>query len=102
MNQRHYREAQSLQERLSDEFHRSGPDGRQRNADRNRFARQGLIDGRVGDGQKQRAREMAGDAVDEVADKSAKSTDQATRKRRLIEGPGEFREVRQDRTTKTI
>jgi hypothetical protein len=39
---------------------------------------------------------MASQAVDKMADKSAKSTDQASRKRRLIEGPEEFREVRLD------
>jgi hypothetical protein len=96
MNRRPYREAQSLQDRLSDEFHRNRPVDRMRNADLSRFARQSPIDDQAGDGGKQRARDMASQTVDEMADKSAKSTDQASRKRRLIEGPGESREVRLD------
>jgi hypothetical protein len=42
---------------------------------------------------------MASDAFDEMADKSAKSIDRTNRKRRLIDGPGEFRDLRVDRTT---
>jgi hypothetical protein len=102
MNRRPYRPVQSLHERLSDEFHRNGHNDKLHKADRGRFAPQGPMDSRSGDGQRRRAREMASHAADEMVDKSAKWTDQATRKRRLIEGPGEFREVRQDRTTKTI
>ena len=50
-----------------------------------------------GDGQRLRAREMAGTAIDEMADATATSDDQAARKRRLLKGPEEFREVRVDR-----
>lgn len=96
MNRRPYRQTQSLQDRLSDEFHRNRPVDRLRKADQSRFARQGPTDDQASDGRKQRAREMASQAVDKMADKSAKSTDQASRKRRLIEGPEEFREVRLD------
>jgi hypothetical protein len=99
MNRRPYRATQPLQERLSDEFHRNGSDHRLRIAERGRFTRHSPIDGRVDDGQKQRAREMASDAFDEMADKSAKSIDRTNRKRRLIDGPGEFRDLRVDRTT---
>jgi hypothetical protein len=46
--------------------------------------------------QKQRAREMAGRAIDKMADASASLDDRASRKRRLIKGPEEFRNVRRD------
>jgi hypothetical protein len=45
---------------------------------------------------KQRARELAGAAVDEMTDTTANFQDQAIRKRRLIKGPTEFREERID------
>ena len=48
------------------------------------------------DDQKQRAREMAGSAIDKMADASASPDDRASRKRRLIKGPEEFRNVRRD------
>jgi hypothetical protein len=44
-----------------------------------------------------RAREMAGDAIDGLTDVTAHSDDQASRKRRLLKGPEEFREARIDR-----
>ena len=47
-------------------------------------------------GTKHRARELAGDAVDEMTDTTASAQDQASRKRRLIKGPEEFREARVD------
>jgi hypothetical protein len=47
--------------------------------------------------QKQRAREMAGAAIDRMTDVAANPDDQASRKRRLIKGPEEFRAVRADR-----
>jgi hypothetical protein len=47
-------------------------------------------------GTKQRARELAGGAVDEMTDTTASEEDQASRKRRLIKGPEEFRGVRVD------
>jgi hypothetical protein len=37
---------------------------------------------------------MAGREIDRVADKSAPTEEQARRKRRLIKGPPEFREMR--------
>lgn len=52
---------------------------------------------RTGDGQKLRAREMAGKAIDEMTDATATLGDQATRKKRLLRGPEEFRKVRIDR-----
>jgi hypothetical protein len=45
---------------------------------------------------KQRARELAGAAVDKLTDTTASPEDQASRKRRLIKGPEEFREDRLD------
>lgn len=56
---------------------------------------------RTSDGQKLRAREMAGKAIDEMTDATATSDDQATRKKRLLRGPEEFREVRVDRPKST-
>jgi hypothetical protein len=44
-----------------------------------------------------RAREMAGSAIDDIADGAADVDDQAGRKRRLLKGPEEFREARIDR-----
>jgi hypothetical protein len=49
------------------------------------------------EGQKLRAREMAGKAIDKMTDTTAAPDDQATRKRRLLKGPEEFRAVRVDR-----
>ncbi|WBL82292.1 hypothetical protein I3J27_18340 [Bradyrhizobium xenonodulans] len=47
-----------------------------------------------------RARDMASDTIDEMSDATASADDQASRKRRLIKGPEEFRRVRRDRTEK--
>jgi hypothetical protein len=49
------------------------------------------------DGQKLRAREMAANAIDRMTDVTARADDQASRKRRLLKGPEEFREARIDR-----
>jgi len=49
------------------------------------------------EGHKLRAREMAGKAIDRMADATAHPDDQASRKRRLLKGPEEFREARVDR-----
>ena len=49
------------------------------------------------EGQRLRAREMAGHAIDSMTDASAHAVDQASRKRRLLKGPEEFREARIDR-----
>jgi Arc/MetJ-type ribon-helix-helix transcriptional regulator len=56
--------------------------------------------GRHSDAQKQRAREMAGKAIDGMNDAAAHADDQSSRKRRLIKGPEEFRGTRVDRKTK--
>jgi len=47
--------------------------------------------------QRLRAREMAGKTLDGLTDVTAHSDDQASRKRRLLKGPEEFREARVDR-----
>ena len=52
------------------------------------------------EGQKLRAREMAGTAIDRMTDTTTNPDDQARRKRRLLKGPEEFREVRVDRPKK--
>jgi hypothetical protein len=49
---------------------------------------------------KQRARELAGTAIDEMTDDTASRENQANRKRRLISGPEEFQSVRRDRNRK--
>jgi hypothetical protein len=49
------------------------------------------------EGQKLRAREMAGKAIDKLTDTTAAPDDQAARKKRLLKGPEEFRAVRVDR-----
>jgi hypothetical protein len=48
-------------------------------------------------GQKLRAREMAGKAIDRMTDTAAHPNDQADRKRRLLKGPEEIRAARVDR-----
>jgi hypothetical protein len=50
--------------------------------------------------QKERAREMAGKAIDRKSDTTAPADAQAGRKRRLLKGPEEFRDSRVDRKTK--
>jgi hypothetical protein len=52
------------------------------------------------EGQKRRAREMAGETIDEMADNTANQEAQASRKRRLLKGPEEFQDARIDRSTK--
>jgi hypothetical protein len=49
------------------------------------------------EGQKLRAREMAGKAIDDMIDPTVRADDQAGRKRRLLKGPEEFRNARVDR-----
>ena len=48
--------------------------------------------------QKERAKELAGGAIDKLTDAKAAPDDQARRKRRLLKGPEEFREARVDRS----
>lgn len=43
-----------------------------------------------------KASEMAGSMIDWLGDKSAPPEEQAKRKRRLVKGPSEFREMRDD------
>jgi hypothetical protein len=50
--------------------------------------------------QRQRARSMAGDTIDKMADSTASSDEQADRKRQLVKGPEEFQKVRRDRNRK--
>lgn len=45
----------------------------------------------------ERAKELAAKAIDKMTDTTASADDQATRKRRLLKGPDEFREDRVDR-----
>ena len=47
--------------------------------------------------QPQTAAEMAGKVIDQNTDPSASTDEQASRKRRLLKGPKEFREIRRDR-----
>lgn len=49
------------------------------------------------EGQRVRAREMAGKAIDKMTDATTSPEEQTARKKRLIKGPEEFREVRIDR-----
>jgi hypothetical protein len=49
------------------------------------------------EGQRRRAREIAGDTIDAMNDSTATADDQASRKVRLLKGPEEFRDVRVDR-----
>ena len=48
----------------------------------------------------ERAHEMAGEQLDELADRSVPAEEQASRKRNLLKGPEEFRDVRVDRPKK--
>lgn len=50
-----------------------------------------------GDRQKRRAREMAGETIDDMGDATTTANDRATRKRDLLNGPEEFDRVRVDR-----
>lgn len=57
---------------------------------------------RAGASQRLRARAMAGKAIDEMTDIAATPAVQATRKKRLLKGPEEFREVRVDGTKRKL
>jgi thiol-disulfide isomerase/thioredoxin len=48
-------------------------------------------------GRAAKAREMAGQAVDRLTDLSATDEERQSRKRRLLKGPKEFREIRDKR-----
>jgi hypothetical protein len=52
--------------------------------------------------QRRRANEMAASQIDNMTDKAAAEGDQASRKRRLLKGPEEFQNVRQDRKKATV
>ena len=43
---------------------------------------------------------MAGEELDRLIDKSVPDEEQATRRRRLLKGPSEFRDIRKDRPAK--
>ena len=43
-----------------------------------------------------KAADMAADAIDHIAPSSTPSEEQASRKRRLLKGPREFRDIRKD------
>jgi hypothetical protein len=47
--------------------------------------------------QRNRSAEMAAEVIDQSADLSVSSEEQNSRKRRLLDGPGEFRKLRRDR-----
>jgi hypothetical protein len=47
-------------------------------------------------GAAEKAAELAGQAIEEATDKSQSAEEQKTRKRRLISGPREFRDIRRD------
>ncbi len=49
------------------------------------------------EGQKARAKELAGTVIDKIAGADASAVDKASRKGRLLKGPEEFRETRVDR-----
>jgi hypothetical protein len=49
------------------------------------------------DKQKARASELAGTTIDRLHEVAASFDDKASRKRRLVKGPSEFRDVRVDR-----
>jgi hypothetical protein len=49
-----------------------------------------------------KAAEMAGEAIDEQADQSATAEERESRKRRLLKGPAEFRELRRDHPTQKL
>lgn len=56
-------------------------------------------DGQRVDGQqKRRARKMAADTIDGMADATANAGDRASRKRHLLNGPEEFNRIRVDRS----
>jgi hypothetical protein len=49
-------------------------------------------------GRRLRARELAAEAIDKMADPAASTDERDRRRRRLTKGPEEFREVRVDRS----
>jgi hypothetical protein len=63
-----------------------------------RLVESGLASHAGPDRQKQRARKMAGDAIDRMGDTTTMAEDRAIRKRDLLDGPKEFDRVRIDRS----
>jgi Arc/MetJ-type ribon-helix-helix transcriptional regulator len=47
-------------------------------------------------GAKRKAADLAGEAIDRLGDQAATGEERASRKRRLIKGPREFRDIRAD------
>jgi hypothetical protein len=56
--------------------------------------------GQVKAGSRRKAADMAGRTIDQLADQAATDEERARRKRRLIKGPHEFRDVRSDQPKK--
>jgi hypothetical protein len=81
------KQGQSLHERLSDEFIR-----------RRSRLRPDTDPDRVRRDKVQRARALAGHAIDGVLESAAGSSQQNARKDHLLDGPDEFREDRIDQT----
>jgi len=52
-------------------------------------------------GSRRKAADLAGQAIDSLGDQTATVEERAHRKRRLIKGPREFRDVRGDQPKKT-
>jgi hypothetical protein len=50
----------------------------------------------------EKAAELAARAIEKTADKSQPAKEQQTRKRRLIKGPSEFRDIRRDQPKRKI
>lgn len=96
MPRRGYREGSTLEERLSNEFQRlrAQAHDRQPAAAGPAVNRDPMDDPEE---RRQRAHDMAGDAIDGICDVSASVEDQASRKRSLLDGPDEFQIVRMDR-----
>ncbi|QIG98080.1 MULTISPECIES: hypothetical protein [unclassified Bradyrhizobium] len=83
MKQRPYRGNGCLQERLSDEI------CRRRDQDRDVRSRD--------EKRRQRAQNLAGTAINAMADDTASRIEQSARKHDLLDGPREFRSLRRDR-----
>jgi hypothetical protein len=68
-----------------------------------RLAERGLMvspTGRTSAKAASKAADLAANEIDRMTDQSASVEEQATRKRRLLKGPGEFRDIRADHPKK--
>jgi hypothetical protein len=59
---------------------------------------QGVRTKRPRDRNQSKAADLAGEVIDGYADRTATSEEQESRKRRLLKGPKEFRDVRRDQS----